>query len=579
MNKSLVLFKTLYRNSTSRNSEGEDGKKRISKNLAAVLAFAPMIAMIAAMTAFLASSLKSIEELSVLVTAIVFATQLLVLFLSMASIFSTLYDAKDTPFLQTLPIKPTGVFFAKFSLVYVNALKLSAIVILPVVYAVTITFNVVTKTMFYGAYPLILLLAIIVPILPLFVVVLFSLPIAWLGSYFKGKPTLKSVLTILFYVILMCAYMVVVYYMNTTGFGQEGDSGISQSALGSLYSLAKVIYPDKVLVAFCFGIDAGKNFGISAAITVGMIALMLLIAGVFYKKINTGKSETAVADASKNASFKQENIVQSLIKRDFKSIIRNSTLAMSSFANLIMAPIFIVVMYFITGFKVENGETASPLMTEMTGIGFVVLYSMIFLAGANLLAAQAYTREGKAFFATKTLPIKPWDSIKSKVLLATIVPAVIMIPIMLIALLLYKADIVSTLFIGLDTMLMVAGINSINVLFDMKKGNQHWEEMSELRYASKGNFYQIISAFVAIIPAIILFVLGIVLSVSAAELGEITIKIIFWAVATVMSSIVCVVGLCLLKSKGLEYYAMIGQNKPVIRSRKDNNFGKRGLMK
>lgn len=67
------------------------------------------------------------------------------------------------------------------------------------------------------------------------------------------------------------------------------------------------------------------------------------------------------------------------------------------------------------------------------------------------------------------MPIKPIDSIKSKVLLATIVPAVIMIPIMLISLLLFKIDIVSTLLIGVDTMLMVVGINCLNVLFDMKK--------------------------------------------------------------------------------------------------------------
>ena len=542
MNKSALLFKTLYRNATAP-SKAEKCKKRISRSVGAILSISPLVIMIAVLMAFLASSLKSIADLSALLTSVLFATQMMVLFLSMASMFSTLYDAKDTPFLQSLPIKPTGVFFAKFALVYVNALKLSVVAFLPVAYAVTITFNVVNHTMFYGAYPLILLVALVAPVLPLFVAVLFSMPIAYIGSYFKGKPTLKSVLTIIFYVILMGAYMVVVYFMNTKGFGQEGEVEISQGALSSLYGVARAIYPDKVLVDFCYGINVGKNFGISAACVVGMIAVMILLAMAFYKRINVKKTETAVQSSSSKTTLKQENIVISLVKRDFKSIIRNSTLAMTSLANSLMAPIFIVVMYFITEFKEGNGEAMSSLMSEMMGIGYIVMYSMIFLAGANLVASLAYTREGKSFFATKSLPIKPIDSIKSKVLLATIVPAVIMIPIMLISLLLFKIDIVSTLLIGVDTMLMVVGINCLNVLFDMKKGNQHWEDVSELRNASRGNYYQIISAFMAIIPAVALFLLGLMLSIYAPQLGDIIVKVIFWAVATVISVVVLTIGL------------------------------------
>ena len=576
MNKSALLFKTLYRNATAP-SQAEKGKKRISRSVGAILSISPLVIMIAVLMAFLASSLKSIADLSALLTSVLFATQMMVLFLSMASMFSTLYDAKDTPFLQSLPIKPTGVFFAKFALVYVNALKLSVVAFLPVAYAVTITFNVANHTMFYGAYPLILLVALVAPVLPLFVAVLFSMPIAYIGSYFKGKPTLKSVLTIIFYVILMGAYMVVVYFMNTKGFGQEGEVEISQGALSSLHGVARAIYPDKVLVDFCYGINVGMNFGISAACVVGMIAVMILLAMAFYKRINVKKTETAVQSSSSKTTLKQENIVISLVKRDFKSIIRNSTLAMTSLANSLMAPIFIVVMYFITGFKEGNGEAMSSLMSEMMGIGYIVMYSMIFLAGANLVASLAYTREGKSFFATKSLPIKPIDSIKSKVLLATIVPAVIMIPIMLISLLLFKIDIVSTLLIGVDTMLMVVGINCLNVLFDMKKGNQHWEDVSELRNASRGNYYQIISAFMAIIPAVALFLLGLMLSIYAPQLGDIIVKVIFWAVATVISVVVLVIGLCIIKSKGIEYYALIGLNKPEKRAK--SNFNRRGMIK
>lgn len=59
---------------------------------------------------FLSVGLNNIGEFSLLVTALVAVTQILVLFLSMFSIVSTLYESKDTPFLNTLPLKPSSVF-------------------------------------------------------------------------------------------------------------------------------------------------------------------------------------------------------------------------------------------------------------------------------------------------------------------------------------------------------------------------------------------------------------------------------------------------------------------------------------
>lgn len=571
----LIVFKTLFRNANSRTEDAE-GKKKIPSGLKVLLSFLPLVALICIMVAFLAVNLKNVGEFSLLVVAIVAATQLLVMFLSMFSIVTTLYGAKDTPFLNTLPLRPTSVFFAKFAMTYVNALELSSAVILPTSLTSAIAFNVASKSMFYGFYPLLLLILLVSPILPLFIVSVLSMPLVWLGSYFKGKPTLKSVLVILFYVVLMCGYMVLVFYMNTRGFGQEGGVEMSQGTFASLSVLANVFYPDKVLVNYCLGIQAGKNFGISAAITVGMIAVMLLLSALFYKRINSKATENSQSIESKTATLKQSNVVVSIMKRDFTSIMRNSALAMTSFANLLMAPIFIVVMYFITNFKSGADEGMTPFMSEMMGIGFVVMYSMIFLAGANMIANMAYTREGKSFFASKTLPINPKDSIKAKLLLSVIVPSVLLVPIMLTALLLYKIDIVSTLLVGIDTLMMITGICSMSILFDMKKGNQHWEQVAEIKNSSQ-NTYQLISAFASIVPAIIVFVLGIVLASCEDVLGVVIAKVIFWAVATVFSVVVLIVGLCLLKTYGLKWYEFIGENKPKKKGAR-NELG-RGLLK
>lgn len=157
---------------------------------------------------------------------------------------------------------------------------------------------------------------------------------------------------------------------------------------------------------------------------------------------------------------------------------------------------------------------------------------------------------------------------------------VFLVPIMLIAILLYKIDIVSSFFAALDTMLMVVGVCSLSILFDMKKGNQHWETSAELRMASKGNLYQIVTVFISIVPAVVLFALGMVLAGFAETLGEITVKAIFWSVGTILSAIVCIAGVCVLKSKGVKWYAVIGENNPDLNAaRKTRNIKNKGLLK
>jgi|GEM_PF-883731 len=581
MTKSLLLFKTLYKDVTA-DLRREKGQKRVKSNsVGMIIAFVPIVLIVAAMAGYVASTVQDDLALAYLVCIAVIAVQFIATFLSLGAVFSTLYGAKDAPLLQSLPIKPVDVFFAKFTLVYVTILKMTALMLLPILYSMLIGFNIANGRVFYGAYALVIIVTAVAPVLPLFIVTLFSLPITWIGSFIKGKSTLKSIMTVLAYMLIMCAYMVLVYFMNTKGFGQEGDDIITDQTIRVLATFATVVYPDKTLVFFAMGIDAGKNFGISVGITVAMIAVSLLLAGLFYRRIMSKKGENSAQDVNKTENFKQQNVVVSLAKRDLTMIVRNSSLAMSSFANMLMAPIFIVVSYFITGFKESGTEGEMPaLMAEMLNIGYVVMYSMIFLAGANMLANQAYTREGKSFFATKTLPIKPKDSIKSKLLLACGAASVIMIPVMLIAILLYKIDIVSTLFAGIDTMLMVLGVCSLSILFDMKKGNQHWETSAELRTASRGNVYQIITAFLSIIPAMALFALGMVLAAVCENLGEVLVKTIFWAVATLISVVVCIVGVLVLKDKGEKWYEYIGENKPnvyAIDKRKNRNY--KGLIK
>mgnify|MGYP006962320266 CR=1 FL=1 len=86
------------------------------------------------------------------------------------------------------------------------------------------------------------------------------------------------------------------------------------------------------------------------------------------------------------------------------------------------------------------------------------------------------------------------------------------------------------------------------------------------------------SVALSVLPAIVLFVSGIILASFAQSLGETIIKVIYWSVGTTFSAAVLALGLCLLRKYGLKWFEFIGENKPKKKSN-TNGLTNRRLMK
>ncbi|MDE7372554.1 MAG: hypothetical protein K2N18_00665, partial [Clostridia bacterium] len=330
----ILVFKVLFKNQNARRI-ANDGRRKLPQQVKTLLCMLPLTLLICVVAGLMAVIIPTDEELSLVSNVIVSAVQLLTLFVSMFSIMNTLYNSPDTPFLNTLPVSHTSVFFAKFAVCYLNALTFSASLMIPALLTVAVVYAALGGIMMYGYFALIFLVALVAPVLPLFIITLFSMPLSYIGTFFKGKAVLKTVLSLLFYVAIMIGYLLIIYYARGSD-DLDGDiSGamMSGSALSGLGVFAKVMYPNKVLLDFCLGLDAGKNFGISFGITVGMIIVMIILAMLFYRRISVRKLETHSEGSHGEIKFKQSSVIPALMKKDFKGIIRNTSIAMSSLAN------------------------------------------------------------------------------------------------------------------------------------------------------------------------------------------------------------------------------------------------------
>ena len=481
------------------------------------------------------------------------------LFLTMFSVMNVLYDSPDTPFLNTLPVKHTAVFFAKFTVVYVSTLAMTSAILLPTLLTISIVYAALGRAMFYGFFALVFIVALVAPVLPLFIVTLFSMPLSFIGTFFKGRSVLKTILSLLFYVLLMIGYLLLIYFLSSADDGSVNVDG-SQIFAG-LGVFAKVMYPNKVLLDFAYGIEAGKSFGISFAITAGMLLIMLLLAMLFYRRINQKKLETHSETTHRAASLKQSGVISSLIKKDFLHIVRNSHLAMSSLANIIICPVITAVMYFMGNMQADGGDMP-PYLAAMLKLSYVVLYTLIFLGGANAMAMLAYTRDGRSFYLSKSLPISPRDSIKAKFILALIPSAIVMVIQVILAIALYKLDILNVLLFALCASLAIVGATALHIYCDMRFGNVNWNTRQDLKQVSQGNIGSFIVVFWVMGVGLVAMVGGMVLSSFAEAIGGVVVALaVFWSILFVLSAVTCLVGLLMLRFKAEPYYDEIGERK------------------
>ena len=288
---------------------------------------------------------------------------------------------------------------------------------------------------------------------------------------------------------------------------------------------------------------------------------MLLLAMLFYRRINQKKLETHSETTHRAASLKQSGVISSLIKKDFLHIVRNSHLAMSSLANIIICPVITAVMYFMGNMQADGGDMP-PYLAAMLKLSYVVLYTLIFLGGANAMAMLAYTRDGRSFYLSKSLPISPRDSIKAKFILALIPSAIVMVIQVILAIALYKLDILNVLLFALCASLAIVGATALHIYCDMRFGNVNWNTRQDLKQVSQGNIGSFIVVFWVMGVGLVAMVGGMVLSSFAEAIGGVVVALaVFWSILFVLSAVTCLVGLLMLRFKAEPYYDEIGERK------------------
>ncbi|MCL2256509.1 MAG: hypothetical protein FWC11_06660, partial [Firmicutes bacterium] len=133
MKNYLAVLKILIRNNyfptKEKGQKSDKGRIALVVSLAVlVVVFAPILIVGVFFSAPVVYDLGLANEFIVVILAI---ASLLVLFFGVVAMLGYLYFSRDTEFFLSLPIKPSTIFMAKFTIIYVTELVIAALILFP----------------------------------------------------------------------------------------------------------------------------------------------------------------------------------------------------------------------------------------------------------------------------------------------------------------------------------------------------------------------------------------------------------------------------------------------------------------
>ncbi|MCL2234774.1 MAG: hypothetical protein FWC02_03750 [Firmicutes bacterium] len=529
MKNYLAVLKILIRNNyfptKEKGQKSDKGRIALVVSLAVlVVVFAPILIVGVFFSAPVVYDLGLANEFIVVILAI---ASLLVLFFGVVAMLGYLYFSRDTEFFLSLPIKPSTIFMAKFTIIYVTELVIAALILFPTL----ITFGVAIGAQ--PTYYIFMIFGILfAPALPLMVASLLSIPIMYVVSFFKNRGAWASVFLILLVGTIFGFYF---YFIQTISVGDGVDiEGMIESMADGMRTFAMIVYP---FLAFAraatstasFGLSVGSSVVVNLLIFVVSIVTLVLIANVVsnlvYRRSASVQLEGKKRVVKGNENFISSSPLSSLVKKEWRGIIRTPAFAYQCLMPLVLTPIMIGVMGFMGGGiggngYYDNGIDFSPHFQYF----MLFLFVLMFSGAMNMTALSAITRDGQSVNLSKMLPVSYQKQVQAKLAISfilSVIPGLLGIVIINIITFDFANMMMSVVFFAL----FAYAFSCFGIFNDLRKPKLDWTTPNQ---AMRQNMNLVVPMLLGMLASVVFF--GIGLTVILVVQNDITSQLVSWGV-------------------------------------------------
>lgn len=410
------------------------------------------------------------------IKAIIFFTQIIALITCTFGLIRTLYISKDNTILLSLPTKHSEIFVSKLIVYYLYEIRKNILLLLPIYLGYGLHFSFIVG--FGFSYLLkVLLLTIIIPLFPVLIGALLSIPLMFIIHFLKRHP---------FSNILVVGVLIIIAFFGVSSLvgvitKQEHLRlqvfvAIVRDGVNNVIPIVNrwsLIYNQLQAIAF-----SGNNFQYllnNALIVFGVIAVLIIL--VFsismptYFRLATHAFETTSKRKHQSKMEQNKNGYMIFLKKELKTFFRSSEQLVSNFIYLLILPFLIYLLNLI-----YQSLKISAFGKHIV-IGVNILIGLILLMASNIASATALSREGSEFYLLKTAPMKTSIITWAKITVNFVFSSVVVI--------------ITTIALGMVGILEVSAVFNIGiVLLLINTGHIFWSYELDLMNPKMFEFAQ-----------------------------------------------------------------------------------------
>lgn len=381
-----------------------------------------------------------------------------VVFAVIGSVFmaqSQLYRAKDNDLLLSLPIPPSQILFCRMLPLYAQNFYFCFIILLPAYVALALSGGVTVLGLIFFILSL-----IVIPLFTLTLCCLLGFVVAMVASHVKHS----NIVTIIFSLILLCAYFAVYSQFNSIlsaliqNNGQIADD--FKAYAYPLYLVGKMIEGD--VLGAC----------ITILICGGLFALLYLLLSKTYIYMIT-KKDKAKKSVYRKDMARTQSVWKSLIGKENKRFLRSTAYLLNCGLGVFLLFVFAILIAVGGNSFLAAIDSELPELTAY--LPALILLLICMLSATDGITAPSISLEGKSIYVLQSLPVESWKPLFAKIFFQVLfnTPMAIICGVVS-AVILRPSAVMIALFI-----LMPIAVNflfaSLGLIFNLKKPMLKWE--------------------------------------------------------------------------------------------------------
>jgi ABC-2 type transport system permease protein len=476
--------------------------KGIGIGVAILLSLGQIVGLYSFLMVQLYKTATSLFVPQLILTIAVVISGLFVLVFGIFYILSTLFLAKDTELLASMPIPQGSVFVSKFMLVLLGEYPFAFFLMLPPV----IIYGVGThKSVLY--YIIAIFCTLFIPLIPLIISAILSL----LLMNFVSRSRRRDLITIIGSIILMIVIIGGQNYLMSRM--PENGQDIMLEILKSSTVLVDVVgkaFPPAIWITNVLslgGLDSLMNLLYLILTSAGAFAVVYLIASIIYQRGALAQLETQSKPGKAKLNYESSSHIVTIFKTELRGVVRTPIYALNSLVMVFVAPLMMMLPMFGGNFTsdpdikflfnlIQSGESQAELLLIVAGV--ITLLTLI-----NPAASSTFSREGKCFWILKNIPVKPEIQVYGKLLAGYFISFIAAVLTSVMAMLSFKLSPVLTLMIIILSSLALIPISIWNIFIDLIRPKLTWNSPTE---AIKQNFNVVIGMLIGFL---LVFVFGV----------------------------------------------------------------------